>query len=219
MSTSRRLARPLLASMFISGGLDALRHPETKVKAAEHVTRPLSETIGAIPDDTALLVRLNGGVQVAGAVLLSLGKFRRLAALALIGSIIPTTYAGHRFWEELDEEDRAQQRVHFLKNLGLLGGLILAAVDTEGAPSIGWRLRQHGRRGSRASKRNSQCSGPARQALTEMTRAGAQALNVAEDFAVDEVAKGVKLAGPYLHAGAERAGALLTQAQDHLAAR
>ncbi len=136
--------------MFLSGGLDALRHPETKVKAAERVTRPLAENVRVIPDDTALLVRLNGGVQVAGAVLLSLGKFRRLAALSLMGSIIPTTYAGHRFWEELDEEDRAQQRVHFLKNLGLLGGLILAAVDTDGAPSLGWRIRQ---RGARASKR------------------------------------------------------------------
>ena len=70
-----------------------------------------------------------------------MGRFRRLAALALIGSIVPTTLGGHRFWEETDQAARAQQRMHFLKNLGLLGGLILAALDTEGEPSLGWRAK------------------------------------------------------------------------------
>jgi hypothetical protein len=32
--------------------------------------------------------------------------------------------------------------MHFLKNLGLLGGLLLAAADTEGRPSIGWRAER-----------------------------------------------------------------------------
>ena len=47
-----------------------------------------------------MLVRVNGAVQVGAGVFLAIGKFRRPAAFALIGSIIPTTYAGHRFWEE-----------------------------------------------------------------------------------------------------------------------
>ena len=91
--------------------------------------------------DTETVVRVNGGVQIVAGVLLATGRFRRLACLFLMGSLIPTTYAGHRFWEETDETARSQQRMHFLKNLGLLGGLILAAVDTEGAPSLGWRAK------------------------------------------------------------------------------
>lgn len=142
MSLSRVVARPLLAAMFVSGGLDAARHPETKVAAAKPVTDQLRNVIPSLPEDTTTLVRANGMVQVVAGVLLALGKFRRMAALALIGSVIPTTWAGHRFWEESDEQKRAQQRVHFLKNLGLLGGLILALVDTEGAPSLGWRARR-----------------------------------------------------------------------------
>ena len=90
-------------------------------------------------------MRINGAVQIGAGVLLATGKFRRLASLALIGSIIPTTYAGHRFWEETDPVTRTQQRMHFLKNLGLLGGLILAAVDTEGEPSLGWRAKRRAR--------------------------------------------------------------------------
>ena len=89
-----------------------------------------------------MLVKVNGMVQFGAGLLLALGKVRRLAALALIGSVIPTTLAGHRFWEESDEKHRALQRVHFFKNLGLLGGLILAMLDTEGAPSVGWRARR-----------------------------------------------------------------------------
>jgi uncharacterized membrane protein YphA (DoxX/SURF4 family) len=146
MSIARRVARPLLASEFIYGGIDAVRHPETKVEAAKAVTDPLRDWVPALPDDTATLVRLNGMVQVGAGGLLALGKFPRLASIALIGSIVPTTFAGHRFWEETEDEARAQQRTHFLKNLGLLGGLILAALDTEGAPSIGWKTRRQAER-------------------------------------------------------------------------
>jgi uncharacterized membrane protein YphA (DoxX/SURF4 family) len=143
MAVSRILARPLLSAIFVSGGLDALQHPESKVKLAEPVALPIAQQVPILPEDPVKLVQINGAVQVVAGSLLALGKFRRLAALALIGSIIPTTYAGHRFWEEEDEATRAQQRIHFLKNLGLLGGLILAAVDTEGQPSLGWRARRN----------------------------------------------------------------------------
>jgi uncharacterized membrane protein YphA (DoxX/SURF4 family) len=146
MAPTRRIARPLLASVFIAGGVDALRDPEAKAKAAQAVTVPLSRQFPALPDDPELLVRINGAVQVGAGVLLAVGRFRRLAAVALIASIIPTTYAGHRFWEEDDDVTRAQQQVHFLKNLGLLGGLILAAADTEGEPSLGWRARRRAAR-------------------------------------------------------------------------
>ena len=37
MTVVRRLARPMLASIFIVGGLDALRNPKSKVGAAEDV--------------------------------------------------------------------------------------------------------------------------------------------------------------------------------------
>jgi uncharacterized membrane protein YphA (DoxX/SURF4 family) len=145
MALSRRIARPLLASIFIAGGVDALRNPGGKVKAAEAVVGPMSERYASIPSDPETLVRLNGTVQVGAGVFLAIGKFPRLASVALIGSIIPTTYAGHRFWEETDDATRAQQRIHFFKNLGLLGGLILAALDTEGEPSLSWRAKRRGR--------------------------------------------------------------------------
>ncbi len=120
------VSRPLLAAMFVYGGLDSLRHPATKVAPAERVTRPLSNRL-PLPDDTELLVRVNGGVQVAAGLLLGTGQLKRLSALALAGSLVLTTAAGHRFWDEPDPGRRAQQRIHFLKNLSMLGGLLATA--------------------------------------------------------------------------------------------
>ena len=54
---------------------------------------------------------------------------------------MPTTLAGHRFWEEEEEGNAAQQRIHFLKNLSMFGGLLIAAADTAGKPSLAWRTR------------------------------------------------------------------------------
>ena len=142
MTVLRRLARPMLASIFISGGVDSLRNPGPKTAAADNVTPTITSRVPALEGlDTETLVRVNGGVQVAAGSLLALGRLPRLSSLALAASIVPTTAAGHRFWETDDELQRRQQRIHFLKNLSILGGLLLAAADTEGKPGVVWRTR------------------------------------------------------------------------------
>jgi putative oxidoreductase len=78
---------------------------------------------------------------MAAGGLLALGRLPRLSALALAGSLVPTTLAGHRFWSETDPAKRSMQQIQFFKNVSMLGGLLLAAVDTSGKPSIGWRAR------------------------------------------------------------------------------
>ncbi len=147
--------------MFITGGLDSLRHPASKASAAEPHAPPIARRLPYLPEAPEALVRINGAVQVGAGLMLALGRFPRLSAALLAGSLVPTTLAGHRFWEEEDDTRRAQQQVHFFKNLSMLGGLILAAVDTEGQPSLAWRARHathHAavgtRRTRRAAKRN-----------------------------------------------------------------
>jgi putative oxidoreductase len=149
MTISRRAARPLLATVFIAGGIETLRHPEPRVKMAEPIAPPVARALG-LPADTEQLVKINAIVQVTAGLLLAVGWLPRLAATALAGSLVPTTLAGHRFWEETDPMRRSQQQIHFFKNLGLLGGLILAALDTDGAPSVSWRTRRAARRAGAA---------------------------------------------------------------------
>lgn len=174
--------------MFIYGGWDAVRNPSGKVKKAEPVVRPVVEKVPILPQDAETLVRINGAVMVGAGTLMALGKFRRLAALALIGSIVPTTYAGHRFWEEEDEATKAQQRIHFLKNLGLLGGLILEAFDTEGSPSLMWRATH--RTGKREPKGANEAAthisggiGAAQEMLAHAAEVGAPAIGQAKEAA------------------------------------
>jgi putative oxidoreductase len=145
MTLSRRIARPLLAASFVSGGVETLRHPGPRVEKAEAVAPQIAERL-PLPNETDQLVKINAAVQVGAGVLLALGRLPRLAAAALAASLVPTTLAGHRFWEEEDATRRAQQQIHFLKNVGLLGGLLLAVLDTEGAPSLGWRAKRTAQR-------------------------------------------------------------------------
>jgi putative oxidoreductase len=141
MGVLRALARPMLASIFIVQGYDTLRNPERVVKIAEPVVRPIASRVSVVPDDTEQAVRLNGAVQFVGGTLLAIGWLPRLSSLAIAATLVPTTAAAHRFWEASSSEERAMQRTQFLKNLGMFGGLLIAAGDTAGRPSLAWRSR------------------------------------------------------------------------------
>ncbi|HEX2073308.1 MAG TPA: DoxX family protein, partial [Geodermatophilus sp.] len=106
-----------------------------------------------VPRDVEQWVRADAGVKVGAGTLLALGKLPRLSAFALALSTVPTTLAGHRFWEYDDPKEKAGQRIHFLKNLGLLGGLLIAAVDTEGRPSVGYRARRAAKKAAGATEK------------------------------------------------------------------
>lgn len=142
----RRIARPMLAAIFVSGGIEQLRNPKPRMQAAEPV---IDMTVGKVedklpdevPTDTESLVKIDAAVKIGAGLALALNKFPRLAALLLAGSLVPTTAAGHRFWECEDPQERAAQRSHFFKNVGLLGGLMIAAGDTHGKPSLAWRTK------------------------------------------------------------------------------
>lgn len=129
----------MIAGMFVFGGLDALRRSREKAPTAENVTDPVSERTGL---DSEQLVKVNGAVQVGAGAMLALGILPRPAALALGISLVPTTLAAHRFWEVDDAKERAAQTIHFLKNVAMLGGLLLAATSTGGRPSLPWRARR-----------------------------------------------------------------------------
>jgi putative oxidoreductase len=109
------VARSMMAGIFIHGGWNAFKEPGHRPKQAEKLGLPSAER----------LVRANGLAMVAGGTALALGIYPRPAAAGLIASLVPTTLAGHRFWEEQDVQARRMQLTQFLKNLGLIGGLAL----------------------------------------------------------------------------------------------
>jgi putative oxidoreductase len=78
----------------------------------------------------------------------------RLGALVLAGSIVPTTLAGHRFWEENDSAAKKGQLLHFFKNASMLGGLLLAAVDTAGKESLAHKTKRVTKRSKRKAAKS-----------------------------------------------------------------
>ncbi|MGW1991620.1 DoxX family protein [Embleya sp. NPDC001921] len=141
MAVLRTFARPMLASIYVLQGYDAVVRPDRVVPVAEPVVRRIAGLVPIVPADIRTAVRLNGGVQLVAGALLALGRAPRLSALALAVTLVPTTLAGHRFWDAEDKQERAGQRVHFLKNVSMLGGLLIASADTGGKPSLAWRGR------------------------------------------------------------------------------
>jgi len=76
-------------------------------------------------------VVLNGAVMIVAGLLLSLGIAPKIAAALLIGSLIPTTLVGHPFWKEEPGPEREKQMLQFLKNLGLISGLLMVLTDKD----------------------------------------------------------------------------------------
>ena len=143
MSPIRTLARPMLASMFVVGGIDALRKPAGRVQAVQ----------GAGLSSPEQLVRVNAVTHLVGGLALATGRLPRVASLALAGSLVPTTYVGHPFWSETDPAAKQGQQIHFFKNVGLLGGLLLAAADTGGRESLPHRAGRVSRRTTKAARK------------------------------------------------------------------
>lgn len=156
MTIVRRLARPMLATAFIQIGLDSVRHPTPTVEASRPVLEPLtaklSEATG-LPDDPELVVRASGALMAGSAVLLAMGKAPRLSAVAMTVSLLPTAYATGLFWKEQDPVLKREKRRKALTNVGLVGGALLAAVDTEGKPGVAWRSQHAGKSAKKSAHR------------------------------------------------------------------
>jgi uncharacterized membrane protein YphA (DoxX/SURF4 family) len=141
----RFLVRPMLAAPFIVGGLKVLRTPKTSARTAAGVAEPIANAVGVDASSEAL-VKANAGAQVGAGVALALGFFPRVAAVVLGATVVPSTIAAHRFWDEREPEKRDEQMLQFAKNAALLGGLLAAALDTGGRPSVFWSGRRAARR-------------------------------------------------------------------------
>jgi uncharacterized membrane protein YphA (DoxX/SURF4 family)/gas vesicle protein len=193
----RRIARPLLSAAFIGQGVEALRNPAIALEATEPTVaalRNLPEPYGdKVPSNPETAARINAAVQIGGGLLLATGKMPRIASAALAFTVIPGSLGGHLFWTESDPERKAQKRRDLLTDLSLLGGLIIAAADTAGKPSLGWR-------GRRAAGRISEAV------------AGALPLDGSDDSVLDsELAERIAHG---LHVGAERSRELASTAAE-----
>jgi putative oxidoreductase len=127
MSMLRVAARVITGSAYLAFGLDVLRDAGGRPQVAADTLAAIRHVV-PLPADDTLVVRANGAVQATAGALLAVGVLPRLSALALVGSLVPTTLAGHAFWTIEDKTLRKQQQIQFVKNLAMLGGLLYAVA-------------------------------------------------------------------------------------------
>lgn len=123
----RVLARPLLASWFIYGGVQSVLEPRARAERAAPVVEPALRELGLEDVQTTDLVKAHGIATITAASVLALSRTPRTAGFVLAGLTAATVAVGRPFWLETDEERKEEQLELFLKNVSLLGGTLLAA--------------------------------------------------------------------------------------------
>jgi putative oxidoreductase len=125
------LGRLLISAIFVTSGFAKLTDTA--------VTAGYMESEG-IPSAYALAI-IAGLAEVLGGLAILCGFLTRIAALGLILFLIPTTLIFHDFWTYEGAEAKAQMG-HFMKNLGIFGGLALLVGRGAGRYSIDARIRR-----------------------------------------------------------------------------
>lgn len=112
-------------ALFVHLGYQAAKTPGGRVAIATDFGIPVEYA------ETA--VRANGAAMVLGGLSVATGVLPRLGALAVAGAMVPTTLAGALVLEGHRPQDQGANLTQFLKNLGLVGGLLAVASELRGS--------------------------------------------------------------------------------------
>ena len=82
-----------------------------------------------------VLLPLTIAIELGGGLLLALGWKARWAAAALLLFLVPTTLIFHQFWG-IDPKLAQMQKIHFLKNVAIMGGMLMVLAIGAGAWSV-----------------------------------------------------------------------------------
>ncbi|MDP9886412.1 putative membrane protein YphA (DoxX/SURF4 family) [Sinomonas atrocyanea] len=152
MSAVRFLARPLLGSSFIVAGAGKLKNADDTAEQLSPVLRQAADAL-PIQVDEKVLARAVGASQLGAGILFALGKAPRLSASVLAVTSALNTFVEWRSADISTPAGREARRTGLLKNLSLLGGVLLASVDTNGRPSLAWRTQHLAADATKAGRR------------------------------------------------------------------
>jgi putative oxidoreductase len=125
------VARILLAANFITSGFAKLTDPAGAVGYMNGVGVPNAGT----------LVYIAGTAELLGGLSLLVGFLARLGAFGLVLMLIPIQLYFHAFWT-MEGPDAKMQMVQFMKNLAIMGGLLMVVAQGPGRYSIDAKLRR-----------------------------------------------------------------------------
>ena len=129
---STLLARVCLSLIFLFAAYGMIRDFERTV--ADMTTKGVPAAKAAL---VAALV-----MEIGGALLLLLGHRARLGAWVLILFLAPVTVLYHNFWSAPTPAAGTVQAIQFLKNLAIMGGLLLVGAYGGGPLGLDARRRR-----------------------------------------------------------------------------
>ncbi len=76
---------------------------------------------------------------IAGSLSVILGYRARIGAALLLAFLVLATYYFHDFWTISDPQAQQEQMIQFMKNLGLMGAMLLVIANGTGPMSLDGR--------------------------------------------------------------------------------
>jgi putative oxidoreductase len=73
---------------------------------------------------------------IAGSLSVILGYKARIGAALLLAFLVLATYYFHDFWTVSDPQAQQEQMIQFMKNLGLMGAMLLVIANGTGPMSL-----------------------------------------------------------------------------------
>ena len=122
------IGRILVSVIFLFSGFGKLTSFSASAAflASKHFPIPSAMLVGAII------------VEIIGGLCLVFGFHTRIAAFIMFLYLIPATLVFHNFWA-LQGAARGDNEIHFLKNIAIMGGLLMVSAYGPGKLSIDGR--------------------------------------------------------------------------------
>lgn len=129
------IGRIFLSAVFIIAGLNKILNWSgtsegyLEVLGKWHLATDnafLERLLDFMAQRSGLFLGLATGLELIGGVLVLVGVFTRVGAVCLITFLIPVTIIYHAFWI-MQSPEKDMQVVMFMKNLAILGGLMVVA--------------------------------------------------------------------------------------------
>lgn len=119
------IGRILLAAIFLLSGINKIGGFEGTAGWMAAKGLPMVQ----------VLLAITIAIEIGAALMIIAGYKARLGATALLLWMIPVTFIFHNFWAVPPEEQQLQM-IMFLKNLGLMGGMLYIMAFGAGPMSL-----------------------------------------------------------------------------------
>lgn len=109
------ISRLCFGALFILNGIDHILHNTKIALYAQSKSVPMPR----------VAVFVTGIMIIFGGLGIILGVYIKLSVLLLALFLVGTLYKVHSFWREVDPAKHAMEKTQFLKNLALLGAVLM----------------------------------------------------------------------------------------------